>query len=174
MGSAPATACVKGSAFVGALREAGFDFFTGVPCSLLEAPISCLEADPSYGYVAAVREDEALGLCAGAYMAGRRLPVVLMQNSGLGNCLNAIASLQRIYDIPTLIVVSWRGKKGIKDAPEHIVMGEAMPKLFESFGVPFESLDVKDPVSQLGRLARRMEETRQPFALFVEKGELVA
>lgn len=174
MGKAPASsACVTGGAFLRALREAGFDFFTGVPCSLLEAPISCLESERGLGYVPAVREDEAMGMAAGAWLAGKRLPVVFMQNSGLGNCLNAIASLQRIYDIPTLLVVSWRGQDG-KDAPEHLVMGEAMLELFESFGVPFERVDLASFDSQAKRLARKLEETRQPFALVVTKGELVS
>lgn len=173
MGVDFAPACVTGSAFVRALRSAGFDFFTGVPCSLLEAPIACLESDPAAGYVSSVREDEALGMAAGAWLGGRRLPVVFMQNSGLGNCLNAIASLQRIYAIPTLLVISWRGKDG-KDAPEHLVMGEAMPVLLKAFGVPFESLDRADPEGQLARIALRMEEGRQPFALIIEKGELVS
>jgi phosphonopyruvate decarboxylase len=172
MGVAPAPACVTGSAFVAALRAAGFDFFTGVPCSLLEAPIACLESDAGAAYVSATREDEALGLAAGAWLGGRRRPVVFMQNSGLGNCLNAIASLQRIYGIPTLLVISWRGKDG-KDAPEHLVMGEAMPALLRSFGVPFESLDRGDTVGQLRRIAIKMDETRQPHALIIEKGELV-
>lgn len=165
-------ACVEGSAFVRALADAGFDFFTGVPCSLLDAPIACLEEDASKAYVPAVREDEALGMAAGAWLAGRSLPVVFMQNSGLGNCLNAIASLQRIYAIPLLIVVSWRGKDG-KDAPEHLVMGEAMPALLGSFGVAFEGVDARDPAGQARRVAARLRESRQPFAIVVEKGDLV-
>jgi phosphonopyruvate decarboxylase len=173
MSVAPASgACVKGSAFIASLRAAGFDFFTGVPCSLLEAPIAHLEQDRGLGYVPAVREDEAMGMAAGAWLAGKRLPVVFMQNSGLGNCLNAIASLQRIYDIPTLLVVSWRGKDG-KDAPEHLVMGEAMPALFDSFGVPHERVALAGFDEQAKRLAKKLEETRQPVALVVGKGELV-
>src|SRR5262245_66022463 len=127
MSVAPASgACVKGSAFIASLRTAGFDFFTGVPCSLLEAPIAHLEEDRGLGYVPAVREDEAMGMAAGAWLAGKRLPVVFMQNSGLGNCLNVIASLQRIYDIPTLPVVSSRGNDR-RHAPERLVRGDAMP-----------------------------------------------
>src|SRR5437763_14990915 len=97
MSVAPASgACVKGTGFVRALRAAGFDFFTGVPCSLLEAPIACLEGERGKGaYLAATREDEAMSMAAGAWMGGKKLPVVFMQNSGLGNCLNVIASLHQ-------------------------------------------------------------------------------
>src|SRR5207245_122100 len=79
---------------------------------------TALEALPASGYVPAVREDSAVGIAAGAYLAGKK-PVVLMQNSGLGVCLNAILSLNAIYAIPALLVVSWRGEGG-KDAPERI------------------------------------------------------
>ena len=74
------------------LKDRGFDFFTGVPCSIFEAVISALERDPTITYVPAVREDTAVGLATGAHMAGRR-PMVLMQNSGLGVCMNALTSL---------------------------------------------------------------------------------
>lgn len=170
MSTAAAPACVTGDAFVRALRSAGFDFFTGVPCSLLEAPIACLEKD-AQGYVNATREDEAMSMAAGAWMAGKKLPVVLMQNSGLGNCLNVIASLHQIYDIPCLIVVSWRGKGG-KDAPEHLLMGAVMPQFLELFKVPHELLDRKDPEGQAKRLAKRLQDKPGVLALFVDKGDL--
>src|SRR5258706_16163445 len=105
-------------------------------------------------------------------MGGKKLPVVFMQNSGLGNCLNVIASLHRIYEIPVLLVVSWRGHHG-KDAPEHLVMGAVMPDFLSLFGVEHELVDKKDPDGQGRRLARRLTEKAAPLALFVDKGELV-
>ena len=113
-----------GRAFLELLERHGYDFFAGVPCSLFEGVTRVLDDDPRYGYVSAVREDSALGLAAGAYLGGRQ-PVVLMQNSGLGVSVNALASLHQIYDIPTLLVVSWRGQDG-DDAPEHAIMGRIM------------------------------------------------
>jgi phosphonopyruvate decarboxylase len=165
-----APSCVSGSAFVDALEKAGFDFFAGVPCSYLEAPIACLERSV-LGYLAATREDEALSIAAGAWMGGRRLPVVFMQNSGLGNCLNVIASLHQSYEIPALLVISWRGHHG-KDAPEHILMGAVMPDLLALFKVDHERLDLKDPAGQLRRIARSLGERPRVCALFVDKGEL--
>jgi len=165
-----AAACVSGATFVEALRNAGFDFFTGVPCSYLEAPIACLEKMPGL-YLAATREDEAMSVAAGAWMGGKKLPVVFMQNSGLGNCLNVIASLHQSYLIPVLLVVSWRGHHG-KDAPEHIMMGAVMPDLLNLFKVENERLDLQDPEGQLRRLARTLTEKPRAMALFVDKGEL--
>jgi phosphonopyruvate decarboxylase len=170
MSTAGAQACVAGTAFVAALEKAGFDFFAGVPCSYLEAPIACLEKS-RHGYVAATREDEAMSIAAGAWMGGKKLPVVFMQNSGLGNCINVIASLHQSYEIPVLLVISWRGHHG-KDAPEHIMMGAVMPDLLALFKVDHERLDLRDPEGQLRRLAKTLAEKPRVCALFVDKGEL--
>jgi phosphonopyruvate decarboxylase len=82
---------ISGPDFAARLHHHGFDFFTGVPCSLIEDLIAVLETGRA-PYVAAVREDSAVGVAAGAWLGGRR-PVVLMQNTGLGTSLNALASL---------------------------------------------------------------------------------
>src|SRR5258706_12399799 len=101
-------------------------------------------------------------------MGGKKLPVVFMQNSGLGNCLNVIASLHQSYEIPVLLVVSWRGHHG-KDAPEHILMGAVMPELLTLFKVENERLDLKAAGAQLARLARTLQERPRVVALFVDK-----
>jgi phosphonopyruvate decarboxylase len=170
MSAAAAPACVSGATFVESLRAAGFDFFTGVPCSYLEAPIAHLETQP--GYLNATREDEAMAVAAGAWMGGKKLPVVLMQNSGLGNCINVIASLHQSYEIPVLLVVSWRGHHG-KDAPEHIMMGAVMPDLLTLFKVEHERVDTKNFDAQAKRFAKRLLEKPGVMAIFVDKGELV-
>src|SRR5690349_15800696 len=95
------------------LLGAGFDFFVGVPCSLVKTLLAALERRGLY--LGETREDAALGVAAGAYLAGKT-PVVVMQNSGLGVSLNALASLQLLYRIPALLLVTWRGHLG-KDAP---------------------------------------------------------
>src|SRR5215470_14741371 len=95
--------------FLELLVKQGYGFFTGVPCSLLAGLFSELEQNDRLDYISAVREDIAIGMAAGAHLAGKKT-AVFMQNSGLGVAYNALASLNEIYDIPTLIVVSWRGE----------------------------------------------------------------
>jgi len=120
------------------LKKFGLNFSVGVPCSILKGIIACLQADPEIPYVPATREDEALGIATGAYLAGRK-PLVLMQNSGLGSSISALASLNLIYKIPLLLIISWRGYQG-KDAPEHIIMGKVTTKLLEEIGIPTKIL----------------------------------
>ena len=154
------------------LDRHGFDFFTGVPCSLVEHLIAALEGHPHARWLPAVREDVALGLAAGAWLGGRR-PVVVMQNSGLGTSLNALASLSLMYGLPALLIVTWRGFAG-QDAPEHILMGEISPNLLDLLGIPHRVLGA-DSADELLTWARREMDTREiPVALLVPPGVVVA
>ena len=146
----------------------GFDFFTGVPCSLAAGLIAALERDPRgrrAPYIPAVREDISLGLAAGAWLGGR-LPAVVMQNSGLGTSANALVSLSLLYRLPALLLVTWRGFEG-QDAPEHIVMGEITRPLLDLMGVPHRVLargSVEADLDWARALALR---SSQPVALLL-------
>ena len=155
------------------LHDLGYDFYAGVPCSWLQALIRVLDADPRYDYVSAAREDAAIGMATGAYLAGRQ-PVVLMQNSGLGVSTNAIVSLHQIYDIPALLVISWRGRGGAAghDAPEHVIMGEVMEPFLTLLRIPYAVVDPATLDRDVAALTRTMHHTHQPVALVVGKGIL--
>jgi phosphonopyruvate decarboxylase len=159
---------VTGAELATLLDRQGFDFFTGVPCSLVEDLIAALERHPRAPWLPAVREDVAVGLAAGAWLGGRR-PAVVMQNSGLGTSLNALASLSLMYGLPVLLIVTWRGYAG-QDAPEHILMGEISPKLLDLLGVPYRVLSA-DSVDEHLRWARHELDAREiPVALLVPPG----
>ena len=156
--------------FLDLLEQHGYDFFTGVPCSLFEGVTKVLDAEPRYGYVSAVREDSAMAIAAGAYFGGRQ-PVVFMQNSGLGVSTNALVSLHQIYDIPAFIVVSWRGQHG-QDAPEHLIMGAVMEQYLRLLDIPFAIFDPATLDDDVRQLTETMRTTRKPVALVVPKGML--
>ena len=79
-------------------------------------------------YYLASSEGEAMGMAGGFSMAGR-VPVVLMQSDGYGNAVNPISSLQLIYKLPCLLLISWRAEPGKPDAPQHYVMGRNIENL---------------------------------------------
>jgi phosphonopyruvate decarboxylase len=108
--------------------------FTGVPCSLLAPLIGRIAADPGATYIHAANEGEATAIAAGAWFAGG-LGAVLLQNSGLGNAVNPIASLLSPYRIPVLFLIGWRGMPGRRDEPQHELMGEVSIPLLELLGV---------------------------------------
>ena len=154
--------------FVDRLIREKFNFFTGVPCSLLSGLISCLDEVDEAKYIPSVREDAAVGLCAGAYLSGSQ-PVLLIQNSGLGYCLNAFTSLNLIYRIPVLVIMSWRGQGG-KDAREHIIMGDINEKLLETAGMDYSVLKQENCDQVLEIAMRKINEEKLPYTLLVEKG----
>src|SRR5437879_11237873 len=149
--------------FVSLLQDAGFDFFTGVPDSTLGGIIATLIERRVY--IPAVREDEAVGMAAGAYMGGR-LPVVLMQNSGLGTSLNALISLNLIYLQPCLLLISWRGHDG-KDAPEHLVMGQVMTHQLDLVRIPHRTLRAETVREDVGWAGQVLMSHRIQVALLV-------
>jgi sulfopyruvate decarboxylase subunit alpha len=156
--------------FVAALKENGFNFFAGVPCSLLKGLVSILDRDESAHYVSATREDSAIGMAAGAWLGGK-LPMVLMQNSGLGVSVNALASLTTMYALPALLVISWRGEGG-NDAPEHIMMGEIMMPMLDLM-IPYRVLSPSEPMApQVAWAKEQMLSKKYPAALIVPGGVL--
>ncbi|HKA54008.1 MAG TPA: thiamine pyrophosphate-binding protein [Candidatus Binatia bacterium] len=159
---------LTGPDFLHQLLEAGFNFFTGVPCSLVKSLIATLEERG--GYIAETREDAAVGLAAGAYLAGKR-PVVIMQNSGLGVCLNALASLSLIYHLPCLLLITWRGYQG-KDAPEHLIMGDISPTLLDTLQVPHRVLSAETVQDSLRWAAETLNHNGRPVALLLPPGVL--
>ena len=159
---------LTGPDFLRQLLEAGFNFFTGVPCSLVKSLIATLEERG--GYIAETREDAAIGLAAGAYLAGKR-PVVIMQNSGLGVCLNALASLSLIYHLPCLLLITWRGYQG-KDAPEHLIMGDISPTLLDTLQVPHRVLSAETVQDSLRWAAETLNHNGRPVALLLPPGVL--
>lgn len=118
----------------------GSDFFTGVPDSLLQPLCNYLiytyGVDPRHHIIAA-NEGNAVGLAAGYHLATGKVPVVYLQNSGEGNIINPVASLMndKVYGIPCVFIVGWRGEPGIQDEPQHIYQGEVTVKLLEDMDI---------------------------------------
>jgi sulfopyruvate decarboxylase alpha subunit len=116
-----------------ALLAAGVDFAAEVPCNIVTGIARQLKRRGA-PVVEVTREEEGVGVCAGAALAGRR-PAILLQNSGLGNCGNALVSLTGLYRLPLVLVVGWRGGPG-----EPIVaqrpMGRATRPLLDALGIP--------------------------------------
>ncbi len=153
---------------VALLKRRGIGCTTGVPCSLLGELITALERDSGCRYVPSVREDAAVGLASGAYLGGRQA-AVLMQNSGLGYSLNVLTSLNLIYRIPLLLIVSYRGYGG-KDAPEHLVMGRTCEQLLTMVGIPHRTPEPGGVLAAIDWALDTMQAQQIPVGLFIRKG----
>ena len=154
-----------------------FDFFTGVPDSLLK-PL-CNYIMNRYGigdnHIVAANEGNAVGIAAGYYLSTKKIPVVYMQNSGIGNIVNPVASLMndKVYGIPCLFIVGWRGEPGVHDEPQHIFQGEITVNLLENIGISTfviekdtNEVDVLDAMARFRKLWAEGKQT----AFVVRKG----
>ncbi len=124
----------------------GADFFTGVPDSQLRALCDYLMdvygSDPKHHLIAA-NEGNCAAVAAGFHLATGRIPVVYMQNSGFGNLMNPLVSLlnKKVYGIPCMFIIGWRGEPGVPDEPQHVYQGEITLKLLEDTGTEYFVLD---------------------------------
>jgi phosphonopyruvate decarboxylase len=159
--------------FICAARKRGFDFYTGVPCSFLTPLINGVLSDPHLRYVGAASEGEAVAIAAGAWLAGRRT-VVMCQNSGLGNAVNPLTSLNAPFRIPTLLVTTWRGQPGLKDEPQHELMGRITQKLIDLMEMEQAAFPQSPEAlaDAFDHAVARMDETGLPFAWVMKKGDV--
>lgn len=124
----------SGSERLDALLASGVDFVAAVPCSYLKRFLGGCGRLGSGAYLAAVREDHALAAAAGVWLAGGS-PLVAMQNSGLGYCLEVLTSLHLLYQMPLPMLVSDRGAG--PDFEEHVTLGRRTRHLLDLFDVPW-------------------------------------
>lgn len=157
--------------FIRALERAGLSAYTGVPCSYFGPLIDGLEGRSGVAHWSCSSEGEAMGLAGGLALSGR-LPIVYMQDDGYGNAVNPLSSLQMMYQLPALLLVSWRGEPGKKDEPQHEWMGRTILSLLAAFEIPAHVLSGA-PDELDGLLARSLawlKERNSPFAWIVPKG----
>ena len=150
----------------------GSDFYTGVPDSQLKALCNYLMdtygIDPHHHIIAA-NEGNCTALAAGYHLATGKVPVVYMQNSGEGNIINPVASLlnEKVYAIPVVFIIGWRGEPGVHDEPQHIYQGKVTCTLLDDMDIANFAIG-KDTTDE--EVEKKMEE----FRLILKSGRDVA
>lgn len=166
---------IRPSFFYDTLQANAIDLYTGVPDSLLKNLCAYItdHAEKKNNIIAA-NEGGAMGLAAGYYLATGKIPVVYMQNSGLGNTVNPLMSLtdKEVYNIPVLLIIGWRGEPGKHDEPQHVKQGKATLPLLEAMGINYEVLvdNEQEFPAQIERAVTYMTKTKESFAFVVKKG----
>jgi phosphonopyruvate decarboxylase len=164
---------IAAETFLDALEAHGFGPYLGVPCSFLTPFINAAIDSPRLRYLAANNEGEAVAMAAGAYLAGRR-PVVMFQNSGLGNTVNPLTSLTHPFRIPLLLITTLRGEPGLHDEPQHALMGRITEDLLRTMGVRcalFPDTDARIAPRVAEALAH-LEAASLPFAFVMRRGSV--
>ena len=165
---------IEADFFYNRLAEAGVGFFTGVPDSLLKDFCAYITGNTEeHNHIIAVNEGAAVALACGYHLATGRIPLVYMQNSGIGNAVNPLLSLAdtEVYRIPLVLVIGWRGEPGIHDEPQHIKQGKVTCSLFDTMGIPYAVLENTEEGAsrQIETCFNTISETQSPYAFVIRK-----
>lgn len=158
------------------LEKMGIDTIAGVPDSTLKQFCDGVQNyQGAMEHYVTVNEGAAVGVAIGSFLATGRPACVYMQNSGIGNAVNPLASLANgeVYGIPMLFIVGWRGEPGVHDEPQHVFQGKITCELFDTLSVPYQVVDKETTEEELMSVLKRASEVLDKngqFALIVKKG----
>jgi phosphonopyruvate decarboxylase len=163
--------------FFRVLKKKRINFFSGVPDSLLKNICAYITDNTTdKDHIIAANEGNALSLGIGYHLATNELPLVYMQNSGLGNIINPLLSLADtdVYAIPMLLMIGWRGEPNVKDEPQHKKQGRVTLDLLESMGIKYQILSSNTSNAEAEKIVqeavRYAQKNNTPYALVVRKG----
>ena len=164
---------ISANFLINQLAKHGFNFFTGVPCSYLTSVINGIINSKKTKYIGATNEGEAVGIASGAWLAGKK-SVVMIQNSGLGNTINPLTSLNYPFKIPILLITTWRGEPKTKDEPQHELMGKITKNILTLSKIKNEIFptDEKNLKRVLFKINNSINKTSLPYALIMRKGTI--
>jgi len=161
---------ISANFLINQLTKYGYSFFSGVPCSYLTSVINTVINSKKIKYIGATSEGEAVGIASGAWLAGKK-SVVMIQNSGLGNTINPLTSLNYPFNIPILLITTWRGEPKIKDEPQHELMGKITKNILTLSKIkneifPTNEKNLKKVLFKINNLTNK---TSLPYALIMRK-----
>lgn len=159
--------------FIEPAKAYGFTTWAGVPCSFLTPFINSVIDDTEMTYISSANEGDAVATATGAALAGQRA-VAMMQNSGLGNAVSPLSSLNWVFRIPVLLIITLRGEPGLPDEPQHELMGQITGRLLDELQIPWDWFP-RDAESVEGALMVadwQMTKTGLPYALVMRKGSV--
>lgn len=161
--------------FIKYLQNNGIEFITGVPDTLLNDFCLFIENQwPKDKHIIAANEGNAVAIAAGYHLATGSIPLVYMQNSGLGNTVNPLLSLthKEVYSIPMILLIGWRGQPGIKDHAQHKKQGELTPVLLSSMDIPYKIIEdnLEYAINAVSWALNTAKNMKSPVALLATKG----
>ena len=145
------------------LKKGGADFFLSVPCKLLANMITILEDDKDVYYSAIPREEEGMGICAGAYL-GNKLPCIMMQNTGIGNSVNSIVSLLQLYQIPVVFLISYRGTSG-EPVGAQAGMASITEEILDTLRIPMLHCSAERDLEKISTFTNHAKVVEGPVAI---------
>ena len=156
--------------FLNELRKNKIDFFSGVPDSVLKNFTNKLNNTKKFKNFILTNEGSAVATGIGYYLSTKKLPAIYLQNSGLGNSLNPLISIahKKVYQIPMLLIIGWRGAPNLKDEPQHLAQGEITQEILDLCGIKYCILEKKNDFKKIKNLISYSKKTKTPVACLIK------
>tara|TARA_B100000131_G_scaffold282040_1_gene289010 strand:- start:40 stop:1143 length:1104 start_codon:yes stop_codon:yes gene_type:complete len=163
---------IKPEFFLNFLEKNNINFFTGVPDSVLKEFSSQLQRKRSIKHIIATNEGSAVSLGIGHYLGTKKLSCVYMQNSGLSNALNPLISIahKKVYSIPLVLIIGWRGSPRVKDEPQHNVKGKITEKLLKLLNIKYTIIRSKRDLGHFDKQIKLAKKNKTVVACLIEQG----
>lgn len=149
------------------IKKSGIDLILSLPCILLKGLLKLIDEKNEIQHIPITREEEGVGIAAGAYLGGKT-PAILMQNSGLGNSINAIKSLLQLYKIPVVFIMSHRGADGEKILAQ-IPMGQLTPDLLDLLNIRKFIIDSIDTIKDVKTAINISKKSKISVAIILKR-----
>ncbi|UCC19276.1 MAG: sulfopyruvate decarboxylase subunit alpha [Promethearchaeota archaeon] len=150
-----------------AIKNSGISLILSLPCILLKGLLNIIDEKDEIQHIPITREEEGVGIAAGAYLGGRR-PAILMQNSGLGNSVNAIKSLLQLYKIPVIFIMSHRGAEGEKILAQ-IPMGQLTPNLLDLLNIKKFIINSSENINDINLAVNLSKEYKESVGILLKR-----
>ena len=165
---------IKIDSLINLLKKNNCNFYTGVPDSVLKELSLSLQNKNKKNHIIATNEGSAVSLGIGYYLAKKKIPCIYMQNSGLSNALNPLISIahKKVYSIPLILIIGWRGSPNIKDEPQHNVKGRITRQILKLLNINFTVLRTTKDIIKFDKQIKYAKKNNAVVACLIENGSL--
>ena len=165
---------IEVKSLINLLKKNNSDFYTGVPDSILKDLSFALSNKGKKNHIIATNEGSAVSLGIGHYLSTKKMPCIYMQNSGLSNALNPLISIahEKVYSIPLILIIGWRGSPKIKDEPQHNVKGKITENLLKLLNIKYTILRSNADFKKFDKQIKIAKKNSSIVACLIEQGTL--
>ena len=163
---------IKVGSLINLLKKNNSNFFTGVPDSVLKELSYYLKNKTEKNHVIATSEGAAVSIGIGHYLSTKKIPCIYMQNSGLSNALNPLISIahQKVYSIPLILIIGWRGSPKVKDEPQHKVKGRITRNILKLLNIKYTILRKNSDLKKFNKQIKESKKNNTIVACLIEQG----
>ena len=165
---------IKVNSLMSLLKKNDINFFTGVPDSVLKELSYTLQNKSKKKHIIATNEGSAISIGIGHYLSTKQVPCIYMQNSGLSNALNPLISIanKKVYNIPLVLIIGWRGSPRVKDEPQHNVKGKITESILKLLNIKYTIVRSSSDLGKFNKIVKNAKKNNNIVACLIEQGTI--